>query len=75
MDPQPPDLRALAARFFDLDVAAPGRRVVACAFRSGWTYLVSCSLPMGLLASGIGAKILFGSADASRAPFESLESQ
>jgi len=33
MDPQPPDLRALAGRFFGLDVAAPGWRVVACALR------------------------------------------
>ena len=74
MDPQPPDLEALAGRNFGLEVAAQGGPMVACDLRPRQHESSSGVRGVGLLTDGVNYWLWIGSAGASETPFSTLGS-
>ena len=72
MDPQPPDLWALAGRNFGLEVAAQGGRMVACDLRPGRRESSSRGRDIGLLAVGVNYSQWIDAAVVSEAPVSTL---
>ena len=74
MGPQPPDLRALAGRNFDLEVAALGGRMVACDLRLRRHESSSRVRGVGSITGEVNDGMWIGSAGAAEPPFSILGS-
>ena len=72
MDPQPPDLWALAGRNFGLEVAAQGGPMVACDLRPLRRESISRVRDVGLFSGGVNNRQWIGSAGASETPVSTL---